>query len=229
MTDLPTALADLASAVDWAEPTDLVDAVRARVEAPAPHRTRRRVALAVAGVAAAAGIALSPAGPALADLIGLRDVVVKVVDDLPPAAAEPDLGQPVTLADARATVEFPIRRPPLLGPPDGVYVGSPPGGVTLRWRSPDVLVTQHPGELAGVVKTVVERSRALPVDVDGHAGLWLTGPHVVTYVAPDGTVVAEPPRQARNTLVWSEDGIITRLEVDGPLRGALDLARSLPS
>ena len=48
MTDLPSALGDLSSALAWAEPVDLVVAVRARVDGPAapkgptPDRHRRR-------------------------------------------------------------------------------------------------------------------------------------------------------------------------------------------
>jgi hypothetical protein len=220
--DLPTALGHLATAIAWIEPDDLPSAVRRRLAEPARPRRPWPVL-----VAAAVGIGGVVASPAVADVFGVREVEVKVVDRLPVAAAEPDLGRAVSLDAAAASVDFVIRRPTVLGPPDGAYVGSPPGGVTLRWREPAVLVTQHPGDLAGVVKTTVESSRALPVQVDGVAGLWLTGPHVVTYVDTDGRTVAEPPRQAGNTLVWSEDGVVTRIEVDGPLRGALDLAASL--
>jgi hypothetical protein len=248
VTDLPSALGDLASAVAWAEPGDLVADVRARIATPAPRRTRRRVAVAALAAAVAAVLGLTPAGPAVADLVGLRHVVVKVVDRLPAAAADADLGSSVSLEAAQAGVDFLIRRPTTLGPPDSIHLGSPPGGVTMRWTDPDVLVTQHPGELAGVIKTVLDGSRATPVQVlvrsggshvlpttqDRHqnelvavSGLWLTGPHVVTYVDEDGTVHAEPPRRAGNTLVWSDRGVVTRVEVDGPLRGALDLAASL--
>jgi hypothetical protein len=65
------------------------------------------------------------------------------------------------------------------------------------------------------------------VSVDGTGGLWLTGPHVVTYTTPTGEVLAEPPRRTGNTLVWSRDGVLTRIEVDGPLREAQAVAASL--
>ena len=77
-----------------------------------------------------------------------------------------------------------------------------------------------------MTKTVLERSRTRPVDVAGVPGLWLTGPHVVTFIEPrrDRGAAAWC---AGNTLVWSEDGVVTRIEVDGPLRGALDIAESM--
>ena len=227
MADLPAALADLASALAWAEPDDLVADVRTRIEAPAPRRARRRVAIAAAAAVVVGVLGLTPVGPALAEWVGLRHVEVKVVDRLPAATVEPDVGPAVSLEEARSSVDFVVRLPAALGPPDSVHVGSPPGGVTLRWTDPDVLVTQHPGELAGVIKTVLDGSRATPVEVAGLPGLWLTGPHVVTYVDEDGTVQAEAPRRTGNTLVWSDRGVVTRVEVDGPLRGALDLATSL--
>ena len=187
-------------------------------------RPRRwRVAVAVG----AALVAVGAVAPAAADRFGIEHVEVKQVPQLPDdVAVAPELGASTSLAEAQATVGFVIRVPALLGPPDGVHVGTPPDGVTLRWDEEDILITQHPGELAGVTKTVLERSRTTPVDVAGVPGLWLTGPHVVTFIEPDGTAGALPWR-AGNTLVWSEDGVVTRIEVDGPLRGALDIAESM--
>jgi hypothetical protein len=224
-TDVVAELADLASAVAWVEPgDDLAVEVRRRL---VPARPRRRLALVAGAVGVVLGVGLSPVGSAVAGLFRVDGVEVKVVDQLPDAADGPDLGRRTTLAEARAAVDLPVRLPADLGRPDEVYVGSPPGGVTLVWHEPEVLVTQHPGSLAGVVKTVVESSRARPVPVDGTAGLWLTGPHVVTYTTPDGHAVAEAPRRAGNTLVWSTGPTLIRIEVDGPLADALAVAASL--
>ena len=219
-TDVHEALADLGAAIAWAEPGPaLVDGVTGRL---APRRHRK---LLVAGlVAAVLGVGLSPA---LADRFGVEHVRVKEVDELPAADDDLDLGRPVTLAEATAAADFPLRLPTSLGRPDGVHRGTPPGGITMQWREPDVLLTQHPGELADVVKMIPEGSTSRPVAVDGASGLWLTGPHVVTYTTAEGDVLAEPPRRTGNTLVWSRDGVLTRIEVDGPLRDALAVAASL--
>ena len=219
-TDVDAALVDLGSALAWAEPgPGFVDGVSRRV-----GRRWHRKSLVAALVAAVIGVGLSPA---LADRFGVEHVRVKEVEELPPADDDLELGRPVTLADARAAVDFPLRVPLALGRPDSVHRGSPPGGVTMRWVEPDVLLTEHPGELVEVVKMVPEGSTSQPVTVDGAGGLWLTGPHVVTYTTADGEVLAEPPRRTGNTLVWTRDGVLTRIEVDGPLREALAVAASL--
>ena len=99
--------------------------------------------------------------------------------------------------------------------------------MSFVWEEAGVLVSEHPGEVAGVVKTVVDRSGTQPVMVDGQLGLWLTGPHAVSFLAADGQMVTDDPRLAGNTLVWSHDGVIVRIETDGDLDEALAIASSL--
>jgi hypothetical protein len=232
-SDLEIALRDLGQDLAWADGGDLVASVRARITgAPAVEgvrRHRRFVAAALAVVALVVGSAVGPVRTAVADLLGLGIVEVKVVDALPEGlSAVTRFGRPVTVAEARQAVGFVPRLPAALGPPDAAYTGSPPGGVSFVWEEAGVLVTEHPGEVAGVVKTVVVRSGTEPVLADGELGLWLTGPHAVSFVAADGETVTDDPRLADNTLVWSRDGVIVRIETDGDLDEALAIAASMP-
>ena len=66
-------------------------------------------------------------------------------------------------------------------------------------------------------------SQVEEVTVDGRPGLWISGsPHEVLYEDPQHDVVVE--RVARDTLLWSADGVLYRVEGFSRLADALAYA-----
>jgi hypothetical protein len=193
---------------------------------PELARRRRRwplaVALALAAIAAA--FAVPQSRGAILRFFDVGADRIQRVDTLPPAqerSLDAGLGDPVTPADARASVPRlllpPLDRQPTLHR-SGVaislvfsYAGSPV--LLTELRGPSFLLKKLVG---GQTHTVFVRVR------NGGSGVWLAGkPHIFFFPR-------EPARLAGNTLVWAENETTYRLEGPGlTRRKALDLARSL--
>jgi hypothetical protein len=92
--------------------------------------------------------------------------------------------------------------------------------VAYVWRDGDrvrLLVTQFPGSAADdpalVKKLVGSGTTVEELEVDGDRAVWLEGgPHVVLFVAPDGTIAEDNGWLAGNTLLVARDGVTVRIE-----------------
>jgi hypothetical protein len=192
-----------------------------------------------------------PAGRhAVADLFGFAGMDVR---PLPSAAPSPrttldpsvDLGEPVTLAEARDRVSITVAVPAAagLGEPDTVYLRRGPGleSVTLVYGPRDGFpagVDSHVGlvlsEYAGTAtpyfaKYVDEQLAPTQVTVAGRwPGLYFPGPQEVLVRDPTGTVHNEHPRLSAPTLVWVQGAVTYRLEANASKERALAVATSLP-
>ena len=119
MNGLEQELRALAPLVEWPDEPDVARAVAARLTAPPARRRpslRVGVALAVILLALAVALAVPPARTAIFDWLGIGSARIELVDELPPlplTAPVELLGQPTTLADARARAGFPIASPPV--------------------------------------------------------------------------------------------------------------------
>ncbi|HET8628894.1 MAG TPA: hypothetical protein VFL91_15840 [Thermomicrobiales bacterium] len=140
------------------------------------------------------------------------------------------LGRRVTLAEARALVQFPVAVPALpdLGPPDEVYVSdqAPGGMVSLVWRARPGTPAAGPGglgllltEFRGTIdrnilgKGIGPCTTLEQVAVNGEKGYWIAGqPHEFFYLGPGGAFTQEPLRLAGNTLIWQQGSLTFRLE-----------------
>lgn len=136
---LHEALVDLASHIDWPEPPDVADAVRAALEeesrpsapgwgpAGGPWSRRALVAVAVVVVVAAAAVAVPGTRSAVADWLGVAGVRVTMGGGAgaPSVGAPLALGEPATLAAAVDAAPFPVLVPTevRITAPDEVYVG----------------------------------------------------------------------------------------------------------
>jgi hypothetical protein len=165
----------------------------------------------------------------------------------PTAGVRLCLGQPMSLADARTRVAFPVRVPALAGfaQPDEVYVGVPPAGgqVSFVYRArPDLpaapetgvglLITQFRGQLeldpAYAKKFVTGQTQIDFPLVNGVQGYWLSGaPHEFVYRDANGNTTIERVRLAGNVLLWSENGVTYRIEGARTEAEALTIAASL--
>jgi hypothetical protein len=237
---LERALRELGAEVAFPpEPVFAQDVARRLRVAPPRRRSWRRpavLALAALVVAVGAVLAVEPARTALLDFFRIGGVTVERVDRLPPVEprARLALGTPVTLAEARSAVDFPVLVPARAGNPDAVFLsrGIPGGAVSLLYGDEDearLLVTQFRGSVGGdLVKKAGAETGFSSVVVRGTEGWWLSGaPHAVVFRDEDGVIRQERTRLAGNVLLWVEDGITFRLEGRMALPEALRIAESL--
>jgi len=229
-----------ALAVDWPQTPDVAPVVLARLDEPAPRpRWRRRAAAAAAALAVAAGAALAvePARSAILDWLGFGSVRIEQRPPRIAPGARLDLGAPVSLADARAAVAFPVAVPAALGDPGAVLldrdaVGGPRVSLAYAPRpgrpaiAPGVgiLVTQLRARTStAIVKAVGPGTTLERLTVGGDPAIFLSGdPHGVVFEpAPGDLVFEEEHRAADVLLVDRPDGVLVRIE------GRLDRAEAV--
>lgn len=150
-------------------------------------------------------------------------------DELVPLADDPlfDPAYAVTLADARAQVDFPIRVPSVLGEPDRVYLHllrEPM--VILAWtetptESPISLHIIAPGNFA-VKYSAEQESRT---SVNDQPAYWLVIPHPFTIETGDGRVLQRTV--TGHVLIWESGELTYRLEGAATLDDARRIAESL--
>jgi hypothetical protein len=231
---LETRLRELSAEIAFPPTPDLAGAVRERLPAARePWWRRRRVLLAVAlsGAALAAGVLAVPsARTAILDWLGIGGVEVRFVDELParPLAEELDLGERVTLAEARRRADLDVLPPPTsLGRDPEIYLRDPPAGgmVSYLYGGRDetrLLISQFRGDYGRFITKFVDSSQASSTPtVAGVPALWLEGAHLVVYEDDRGLFIEEGTRLARNVLLLQRDGVTYRIE------GALDEAEAV--
>jgi hypothetical protein len=250
---LERALVDLGRHIAYPPVPDLAPSVAERLESvrplapprPASPRARRIAVLAAAIVSVLVGGALvaSPAlRAAIIRLFTLPGVRIEIQESPPAVGRGLDLGERVSLDEARGEAGFPISVPAALGDPDEVYLDTPPadGLVSLVWRArpglPEAsesgagaVLTQfraQPDEEFIVKKLATSGVRVVEVSVDGATGYWIEGPHTVFVVSEGGSFIEDRARTAGNTLLWSRDGVTLRLETALGMERALTIAES---
>lgn len=253
---LEVTLRDLGRHLSWPRTPDLAPAVRLELErgsdvrplARRPHR--RAVVLAAAAMLVLLGamVALSPGlRAAILRFFSLPGVRIEVQESAPPSRPSPDdavsgpfLGRRVGLAEARQEVGFPVAVPDGLGRPHQVFVlgGGERALVTLAYRAVSgvptdpgsgyaILLTQLQGRpTENLIKKVDVEARVIPVTVGDERGYFVQGPHLVYVRAPGVEPIADEPRIAGNTLLWTRGSVTLRLEADVPLDRALQIART---
>ncbi len=230
MADLHAELTALTA--DWPEAPDLVEAVLARVDAPAPPPRRRvgwRPALTYGLAALVAAFALTMAASpdarsAVLEWLGLKSVKIERREPRPTDSGL-RLGTPVTLEQARERAPF-LSLPAALGEPSAVHVGR--DSVALVYDGP-ILVQQFPARVEPFIeKTIGMGARLERLRVDGAPAYWITGAHGFAYES-DGGGRFEDQRLAGNTLlVERADGLLIRVEGELARDRAVAIASSVP-
>ena len=222
MPELDAALTELGRHVEFPPTPDLASAIRGRLERRRPWRRPLAIALAVLVVAVGAALAVPPARAAILDWLGLRNVSIVRVDELPPT--EPigrlDLGRRITREQAPLWTLVPDDKP------DSVFVDD--GTVNLVWGTPDnvrLLLTEFRGQ-AFIEKLIEPDAEVEPVSVNGRPGAWLEQPHVLLFKDPSGNLHQNEGRLAGKTLLWNHGEVTLRLEGDLSKAEALRIARS---
>ncbi len=174
---------------------------------------------------------------------------------LPPERALDSYATPTTLLAARERVGFDPSLPATGEPPLGIYtidyLGTPvlvlDYGRFVLWEFRDLAAskrvidksipgatpTPYPPGPGLFEKGLFDKGVNLLSEstVQGRPAYWISGgPHFVRFLGRDGTPIAGSERTVtRNTLVWrGEGGTNYRLEIDGMLGQALEIANSLP-
>jgi hypothetical protein len=265
--DLEQALLDLGRHLEYPPTPDLALAVRRRLaERPArptrfweswlPLQRRLAVALVAVLVLIGAVLVVSPeARTAIAERLGLRGVEIRQVPAIPsvPATATPaaiararlNLGQRLSLDEARGRVPFQVLEPASVGAPDEVYLlDKPVGGqvALVYYPRPDVppanttgvglLLTEFQGNVpsTGVIllKGLPPGTRLEEVQVNGGQGFWIEGdPHIFGYQDARGQQQVESTRLAGNVLLWEQGSLTLRLESALSKDAALRIAASV--
>jgi hypothetical protein len=184
-------------------------------------------------------------------------VLIRWVDEVPtPESSQVGatllLGRPVTLDDAQAAVDFPVRVPTAAGfnAPGEVYLLDQDEGAMVSFVYPaapelpasdetgvGALLTQFRGEAdrglieKGLPGEGARETQLEAVSVAGEPGFWISGaPHGFFLVCYDaGECGQERYRLAGNVLLWEQDGVTLRLESALTLENALAIAESVPA
>jgi hypothetical protein len=247
MTDnaaLVAALEDLGGELRDAPVVDLAPTVLEHITVPRREPRvfeRRRVALLAAAavmVVVTLVTAVRPTREAIADFLGIGDTEIRTVPELDiPRDVELDLGARVDPDDVAEHAGFRPLVPSALGDPEAAYLRTVAGlpQVALVWSpeagagtlpavtSAGTLLTETPldgRELPGYTKEIGPTTRVERILVDGREAFWIEGEHV--RFGAD-----EPRRAAANTLLWTTDELMLRLETTRGLDGALEIARSV--
>jgi hypothetical protein len=256
--ELERALRQVGAAVAFPPTPDLASAVQARLARsslpPLPLGEGRgegsfgegsfpprrlvvpRFALATAAALLAAVLVLTTfpeARTAVADVLGLRGVLISRVPAVVTGTPAPPLrlGEPLTLAEAQSRVPFRLLQPAALGTPSEVYFDPVPGGgqVALVYRGP-ILFTQfqaglEPGFFA---KGLGPDTHIELLTVNGGRAFWIEGrPHLFYYRDRDGQIRDESVRLAGNVLLWEQASLTLRLEANVPKDEAVRIASSV--
>jgi hypothetical protein len=233
-------LDDLLLVADPNEVFPATPALDSRIESALRRRRRSRwnlvlVAAVIVAAVAAAALASPSARSAFSSWLRIGGVTIEQRDELPPVDYQrrPDLGERVTLEQARAIAPFHVRVLPAsrLGSPAAVYVRRRPVTmVTVIYGSPQrprLLVSQWRGARYGFLKVLPHGTAAEPVSLGFGVGYWVPEAHAFHYNGPDGGIYEVRFYLSAPALVWAERVTMFRLEGDVSRDEALELARSL--
>ncbi len=208
-----------------------------------PRRRRLAVAL-VASIVIAATAAIPSARAAVTNFLDIG--VVRVHREPPPGPVSPtaalQLGDRMTLADARAQIPVVVPTAAGLRAPDEVwFTGVGGGGVSLVYQARGglpaaehtavgLLVQEFAGDIGGgfVDKYLASNTRARRVTIDSNEGVFISGgDHFLFYDAPNGAEVRESGRLVGNALIFQRGPLTIRLEGDLSRDRMVAIAESL--
>jgi hypothetical protein len=231
------------------DPPDLAARVLVAMREASARRRRRRVAvlaLAVFLLAPATALAFSPdLRDRVLETFGLRGVTVDRVAHIPtvsPAARSLQLGERISLTQARSALKVRFHSPKALGPPDAIFEDQLQAGV-------DITELYEPGTVAGRLgvrrrvlvsilrgtldqqllgKTIGFATKAKQFRLDGGQALLLTGkPHILVIFRRGNRIDTTSTRMAGNTLLWQRRALLVRIEGNLPEARLIAIARSI--
>jgi hypothetical protein len=220
-------------------------AVVARLEAERAARTRprfpalalwsRRRVLVAVGIALLGLLALAFAARLV---LGAAEIRVRPgTTPSGPPIGPGALGRPVSVEEARAGVEFPLRLPAGQAPDEAYVFGTGSGNAALlAWTAGEAYGPRLPGTPWGLILVEVRGERDLLVKdvnriedtsvvaVDGRRAFWIDATHELIVLTDAGAVMF---RVDGNVLIWTEGDVTLRMETSLPLTEAVALAESV--
>lgn len=220
-------------------------------QASARRRTRRRVAvlaLALFLLVPATALAVSPdLRNRVLETFGLRDVKVEVVEQLPdvgPTARRLQLGQRISLAQARTDLQLRVHAPSVLGAPDGIFEERLKAGFDVTFLYEPRTVAARIGVRKRVLVSIVRGkldkrllgktigaggTTATFLEIDGGQALLLKGAdHLLVLILDQGGGIEETyTRFAGTTLLWQRRAMLIRVEGNLPRARLVAIARSI--
>jgi hypothetical protein len=230
--DLERELRDLAAHLDVPPAPRVTGAVMARLARE--RRPRRRpwrlwIAILVAVIAAA----LTPvAAQAVGHLLEFAGIRVQPSPSAPPQPSPSPLPSATdgTLAEVKDRVNFPVRTPATLGPPEKATLADPDRDgryrvLTLAYRGGTVRFDSFDGQIDPVFMKMSSDGEWTQVGSD--FAMWFPVPHAITYIDRTGVSRDETARLSGPTLVWQHEGVTYRLEGIADREQAITVAQSL--
>lgn len=234
MTELERALVALGHELEFPAAPDLAASVGARLHRRQWPGRRRPLALALAVVLVAFGIAMAvpPARSAILDFFHIGAVTVEQVDTLPAAQERPlaaGLGPPLSRREAELRAHLEILLPGFGGSPPSRYYAEPGLIATLlQYRGRPVLLAEMRNDQVGIAKKFVGSATRVEAVSVGRFGLWIEGgKHVLAWQFGAGPFRQIHTRLAGNVLIWVEGDTTYRLEGALSKGRMLDLARDI--
>lgn len=229
---LDARLREAAGGATWPPTPDLRAAVLARIERKAVRSASGaapRPALRLGRALAIAALALLLiAGAAAALGYRLPGLDILFVEQLPPAGTGLDLGTAVPIDEAIAVDRPRVLVPAALPRPDTAFelgagdrrivtlaYRADPGEPTLAGSDLKLTVMAVPGVIEeGLVRKLLGPGTTMgAVSVGGSPGWWIAGaPHEIIIIRPDTTAGVLSSALAGDTLVFSRDGTLYRIE-----------------
>jgi hypothetical protein len=174
---------------------------------------------------------------------GLPGLDLRQTQQTAAPASRLDLGSPVPLADVLALDEPRVLLPGALPAPDEAYElgvddrrivslawGASPGDPTLAGTDTILTLMAVPGTTDEplITKAAGRGTDVESIEVNGARGWWITGaPHEIMVLRPDGEIGVLRAAVVGDTLVFSRDGTLYRLESALGKEATLEIARSL--
>lgn len=200
---------------------------------------RWRTAVAAAAAVVCAVAVVPPARAAVVDAVSglFRFAGIEISDQPARPGSLPATPSPLpsvrsaALDEARRLAKFPVAAPAALGVPENVELADPaadgsPRVVTLTYRGGTVRLDEFDGSIDPVYFKKGAAGGEF-VNVNGALGLWLSGPHTITYVDRAGVERTATGRLAGPTLIWSTETVVFRLEGLATLDEAMAVAQSM--
>jgi len=239
MERLENDIALLSRAIIFPETPSLASRVRSQIERESPARDAApRWQLALTGVAAAAvalafvaGV-LAPARDAVADIFDRINIFE--TEEVPQDLTRDITGTELSFEEVQAAVGFPLRLPDGARPNSALLqdFGQVRAAVLFYEQkgTPYALFETNTqvGKGISTGKGVTDPGQAQPVTGLGSEAYWLTGLRITQYQEIDGAVIQQSTRATDvNTLLWSQDGRVFRIEGDLTQEEAIAIANSL--
>jgi hypothetical protein len=218
-------LRDLGAYVELPPERDLAHAVRERIGTRRPRPGKLVVVPALVVLAVALAFAVPPARSEILRWLGLGNARIEFVDRLPHVEPQRplDLGERLSLDDARERVAYHVVTSNLLGAPREVHLLG--DQIAFVYGDRKLVVTQSHGVF--FTKEVGPGTHVQELVLNGYPAYWVSGePHFLGYVGRNGNPRPVELYLAGNALIWQRGELTLRLEGKLTRAEAVKIARS---